>query len=323
MRFTDAHTPSAVCSPTRYGILTGRYCWRTRLKYRVLDGYDPPLIEQGQVTVPTLLSQNGYDTACVGKWHLGMQWTDRDGNPVPAVPIDRKTPPRNGRNVDYTQVITGGPNAVGFDYYFGISASLNMSPFCYLENDRPVRLPVIDQPRIRTDFITVDEGVRSPDFTITGVMPRFSGQAVEFIENQATERPDRPFFLYAPLSSPHLPVVPNEEFKGLSEAGDYGDFVVETDAFVGAVLEALDRTGNRGQHPGYFHFRQRRALSLVGSEGSRRRETLQSSWPRRIHPQFSATRAMPTCAAPRPTSGRAVTGCRSWSAGRGKRRRER
>lgn len=243
MRFTDAHTPSAVCTPTRYGILTGRYCWRTRLKYRVLDGFDPPLIEEGRLTVPGLLRQHGYATACVGKWHLGMQWTDRDGNPVPAVPIDRNARPRIGGEVDYTRPVVGGPTERGFDWYFGISASLNMSPFCYLENDRAVRLPVLKQDRIQTEFISVDEGVRSPDFTIYGVMPRLAGEAVGFIERHASEQADRPFFLYAPLTSPHLPVVPNEEYRGKSNAGHYGDFVVETDAFVGAVLEVLDRTG--------------------------------------------------------------------------------
>ena len=112
MRFTDAHTPSAVCTPTRYGILTGRYCWRTRLKYRVLDGFDPPLIESTQMTVPGLLKRNGYHTICVGKWHLGMQWTDVDGNPIPAVPVDRSGPPRDGRNVDYSVPFTGGPTSV-------------------------------------------------------------------------------------------------------------------------------------------------------------------------------------------------------------------
>ena len=243
MRFTDAHTPSAVCTPTRYGILTGRYCWRTRLKYRVLDGFDPPLIKPDQVTVASLLKSSGYDTACVGKWHLGMTFTDNEGNPMRAVSIDRKTKPRPGTEVDYSVPITGGPTAVGFDSYFGISASLNMSPFCYLKNDRPVHIPNIPHPRMQTEFISVDEGVRSADFAIRGVMPRFAGEAVSVIEQQAAERPDRPFFLYAPLSSPHLPVVPNDEFLGRSEAGDYGDFVVETDAFVGAILDALDRTG--------------------------------------------------------------------------------
>ncbi|QDT08438.1 sulfatase family protein [Stieleria marina] len=240
MRFTDAHTPSAVCTPTRYGILTGRYAWRTRLKYRVLDGLDPALIDRDQLTVPSLLKQQGYHTACVGKWHLGMQWTDTDGQRVPAVPIDRKTRPRDGRNVDYTKPITDGPTDRGFDYFFGISASLNMSPFCFIENDRPVRLPVWDQPEIRTEFVSVDAGVRSPDFTIAGVMPRLAGEAIGYLEERS--RYDEPFFLYAPLTSPHLPLAPNQEYVGTSDAGVYGDFVAETDAFVGAVLETLDRT---------------------------------------------------------------------------------
>ncbi len=243
MRFTDAHTPSAVCTPTRYGILTGRYCWRTRLKYRVLDGLDPPLIEADRATVPGFLQDHGYSTACVGKWHLGMQWTDKSGEPMPAVPIDRRTRPRTGSDVDYTVPIIGGPVERGFDYYFGISASLNMSPFCYIENDRPVRLQVLHQPRMQSEFISVDGGVRSPDFTIYGVMPRLAGEAVGFIERHAKRSTNKPFFLYAPLTSPHLPVVPNEEYRGTSDAGHYGDFVVETDAFVGAVLETLDRTG--------------------------------------------------------------------------------
>jgi len=243
MRFTDAHTPSSVCSPTRYGILTGRYCWRTRLKERVLDGFDPPLIEQGQVTVPSLLKQRGYDTACVGKWHLGMQWKDKGGQALPYIPTDKKKRPRSGFDVDYSMPVTGGPNAIGFDHYFGISASLNMSPFCYLKNDRPLHLPVWKQTRISTDFVSVDEGMRSPDFTITGVMPRLTGEAIAVIERQAKQKSKRPFFLYAPLTSPHLPLAPNVEYRGTSKAGEYGDFVVETDAFVGAVLDALDRTG--------------------------------------------------------------------------------
>jgi len=241
IRFTDAHTPSAVCTPTRYGILTGRYSWRTRLKYRVLDGFDPPLIERDRLTVASFLKANGYHTGCVGKWHLGMTWFDKQGRPMPAVSIDRKTPPRPGHEVDYSRTIQGGPTDRGFDWYFGISASLNMSPFCYIENDRPHIAPTIHHPRVRTDFITVDEGVRSPDFVIRGVLPRLAGEAVRYIERQA--KSEEPFFLYAPLTSPHLPVVQNEEYRGRSEAGEYGDFVAETDAFVGAVIEALEQTG--------------------------------------------------------------------------------
>lgn len=242
MRFTDAHSPSAVCTPTRYGILTGRYAWRTRMKFRVLDGFDPPLIDASQLTLPQLLKQHGYATGCVGKWHLGMQWTDQAGQPVPYIPVENKGRPRADSDVDYSRPVTGGPTDRGFDFYFGISASLNMSPFCYIRNDRPVHLPTLHQPRIQTEFISVDEGVRSPDFTIYGVMPRLAGEAIAWIEQQSSPENDRPFFLYAPLTAPHLPVVPNEEYRGTSHAGHYGDFVAETDAFVGAILETLDRT---------------------------------------------------------------------------------
>lgn len=268
MRFTDAHSPSAVCTPTRYGILTGRYAWRTLLTHRVLDGFDPPLIEEGRLTVPGLLKQHGYDTACVGKWHLGMQWVDKSGQPVPYVPVDRKRRPRAGQDVDYSRPVIGGPTERGFDWYFGISASLNMSPFCYIQNDRPVRLPFLPQPRIQTEFISIDEGVRSPDFSVYGVMPRLAGEAVGYIERHAAENPDRPFFLYAPLTAPHLPLVPNEEYRGASGAGRYGDFVVEVDSFVGAVLEVLDRTEQAGNtlvmftsdNGGLYHYWQPREV---------------------------------------------------------------
>lgn len=244
MRFTDAHTPSAVCTPTRYGLLTGRYCWRTRLTERVLDGFDPPLIEPDQVTVASFLRQHGYATACIGKWHLGLQWTGANGQPIAAVPVDRRESPRSGHDVDFTVPFSGGPTAVGFDRFFGISASLNMSPFCYLQNDRVFRLPVLPQEKMRdTNFMAVDEGVRSPDFTIHGVMPRLAGEAIAFLEDHAASSPTRPFFLYTALTSPHLPVVTNAEYRGKSDAGEYGDFVVETDAFLGALLETLDRTG--------------------------------------------------------------------------------
>jgi arylsulfatase A len=242
MRFTDAHTPSAVCTPTRYGLLTGRYAWRTRMKSGVLDGYSPPLIEADRVTVASFLKQQGYATACVGKWHLGLQWTRNDGS----LEISDKGPKgvRPGFDIDHTRSFTGGPNAVGFEHFFGISASLNMPPFCFLENDRVLHQPVLHQERLRDAlFQATDEGVRSPDFTNFAVMPRFTGEAMAFIEKQAAAAVKKPFFLYAPLSSPHLPVVVNQEYRGKSQAGEYGDFVVETDAFVGAVLDTLDRTG--------------------------------------------------------------------------------
>lgn len=240
MRFTDAHSPSAVCTPTRYSLLTGRYHWRSRLKEGVLDGFSPPLIEPNRVTVASFLKEQGYATACIGKWHLGLQWTRADGAPES---LDRgETGVRPGYDIDYAKGFTGGPVALGFDRYFGISASLNMPPFCYLKNERVVHLPTLKQERLRdAQFLATDEGMRSPDFTNYGVLPRFTGEALSFIENHAATAPGKPFFLYAPLPSPHLPVVTNQEYIGKSQAGLYGDFVVETDAFVGAILETLDR----------------------------------------------------------------------------------
>ena len=243
MRFTDAHSPSSVCTPTRYGILTGRYCWRTRLKYRVLDGLDPPLIEPHRLTVPKLLKRRDYHTICIGKWHLGMRFTDRAGRSVPAVSIDRKTPPRDGRDIDYTVSIKGGPTAVGFDRFFGISASLNMSPFCYLVDDHPYLIPTIESPAIKTEFISVDQGIRSHDFTIAGVMPMLCGQAIRHIDEHLAGNTGQPFFLYFPLTAPHLPLIPNVEFIGTSKSGTYGDFVREVDATVGAITETIRRHG--------------------------------------------------------------------------------
>ena len=245
MRFDDAHTPSSVCTPTRYGLLTGRYAWRTRMTSGVLDGFSPPLIEADRVTVASFLKAQGYATACIGKWHLGLQWTKTDGTPEAADRGEKGVRP--GYDIDYAKGFTGGPTALGFDRFFGISASLNMPPFCYLEDERVVHLPTMRQERLRdANFLATDEGLRSPDFTNHGVMPRLAGEAVAFIEERAADPDKKPFFLYAPLTSPHLPVVTNQEYRGKSRAGEYGDFVVETDAFVGAVLETLDRTGLAG-----------------------------------------------------------------------------
>lgn len=241
MRFVDAHSPSAVCTPTRYSLLTGRYHWRSRLKSGVFDGFSPPLIEPQQVTVASFLKAQGYATACIGKWHLGLQWIRQDGTPED---LDRGEVAgvRAGEHIDYQVPFTGGPLALGFDHFFGISASLNMPPFCFLEGDRVEHLPTLQQPRMRdTLFLATDAGLRSPDFTNYSVMPRLTGEALRFIETHQATHPDQPFFLYAPLTSPHLPVVTNQEYHGLSQAGLYGDFVIETDAFVGAILETLER----------------------------------------------------------------------------------
>lgn len=230
VRCTDAHSPASVCSPTRYALLTGRYAWRTRLKRGVLGPWSAPLIEEGRLTLPELLRQHGYATACIGKWHLGWQWPTRDGKP-PATGADRLS------NVDFTQPIGGGPCTRGFEMYFGTDVP-NYPPFCHIENDRTVGIPSVPSwPHFNVP------GPMLPGWNWVNVLPEHATRAVQYIEEVATQRPGKPFFLYFTLTSPHFPVVPDPAFLGKSQAGEYGDFVVQTDAVVGQVLEALQRTG--------------------------------------------------------------------------------
>jgi len=221
MRFTDAHAPSAVCTPTRYGVLTGRYSWRTRLKKGVLNGYSPCLIDTSRMTVASFLKQHGYATACIGKWHLGLG-------------SDKKT--------DYNKPLVPGPNALGFDYFYGIPASLDMTPYCYIENDRPVAKPTLT---IEAGKASEDgwwrAGAIAPGFKHVDVLPRLTEKAVGYIDNHAEKSTGKPFFMYFPLPAPHCPIAPVDFVKGRSQAGGYGDFVVEVDWTVGEVVKALAR----------------------------------------------------------------------------------
>ncbi len=222
VRFTDAHSPSAVCTPTRYALLTGRYAWRTRLQQNVIGPFAPPLIAGKQLTVAALLREQGYATACVGKWHLGWGWPK----------------PGDGGRRDFTRPIPDGPTARGFDSYFGTDVP-NYPPYCFLENDRTVGIPSVAAPVGRESFNIA--GLMVPDWKLVDVLPGLARRAVESIEKAA--KGDKPFFLYLPLTSPHYPVVPAAEFRGKSKAGAYGDFVAQTDHVVGEVLAALKRGG--------------------------------------------------------------------------------
>lgn len=240
VRFTHAHTPSAVCTPTRYGLLTGRYAWRTRLTQGVLDGFDPSLIEPGRLTLASMLQQAGYTTGCVGKWHLGMDWTRRDGSDMPNRP-SYNGGFRQGREVDFRKPIRGGPLSAGFDYYFGISASLDMSPYCFIENRKPVEYPGAETPEQKDLFFNQVAGVAPSGFDLHNVLPECGKKAREFLTRQRGST--KPFFLYMPLTAPHLPVVPNKEFEGRSKAGQYGDYVAEMDSIAGSVLDTLKSLG--------------------------------------------------------------------------------
>lgn len=241
LRFTDAHTPSAVCTPTRYTLLTGRYCWRTRLKSSVLDGFSPPLIKAGQPTLASFLKARGYATAAMGKWHLGMQWTRKDGSPEN---IDRADKFRPGDNIDFSRPITAGPLTVGFDSFFGISASLDMPPYCWIENDRCAPPPDTTVPTAKnTIFLNQAGGAASSTFALDQVLPTLKRRSVQWLSAHLGNRPEKPFFLYLPLNSPHLPVAPSKAFLGRSKVGFYGDFMIETDDLVGAVLDTLKEHG--------------------------------------------------------------------------------
>lgn len=222
VRFTDAHAPSAVCTPTRYGLLTGRYAWRTRLQKGVLGPFSQPLITEKLLTVPMMLREQGYTTACIGKWHLGWGWPK----------------PGDGGKRDFSRPIPNGPTARGFDLYFGTDVP-NYPPYCFLENERTVGIPSAAAPVGRDSFNIA--GPMLPDWKLVDVLPGLEKRAVEYIAKAA--KGDKPFFLYLPLTSPHYPVVPAAAFKGKSKAGDYGDFVVQTDHVVGEVLDALKKCG--------------------------------------------------------------------------------
>src|SRR5262245_8251364 len=231
MVFTDAHSSSSVCTPTRYSILTGRYAWRSRLQHGVLGGVSPHLIDPARLTVPALLKQHGYDTACIGKWHLGMDWARKDGTSGPFGDVGGSGD--DAWAVDYTKPIVNGPNTAGFDYYFGIAASLDMPPFAIIENDRVTALPTVAKQWGR-------RGPASPDFEAVDILPILAGKAVDYIQQHAQ---GEPFFLYLPLTSPHTPIVPSPEWKGRSGINAYADFVMETDWALGEVLRAVDRHG--------------------------------------------------------------------------------
>lgn len=208
MVFTEAHSSSSVCTPSRYSILTGRYAWRTRLQFHVLGGSAEPLIAANQLTVPMLLKQHGYATACIGKWHLGM-----------SLDLKNKTAPK----------IQGSPTAFGFDSFFGLSASLDTPPFAYIRNSEFVEAPTTTKTFGRT-------GPAAPSFDAVDVLPKLMTEATDWISKAKS-----PFFLYLPLTSPHTPIVPSPEWQGKSSVGPYGDFVMQTDWVLGQIMEALDK----------------------------------------------------------------------------------
>jgi arylsulfatase A len=241
MSFTDAHSPSAVCTPTRYGLLTGRYSWRTRMQEWVIAAYEPPLINVERLTLPQFLRDHGYETACLGKWHLGWDWV---GPQKPQMhPIQRNF--QKKLKWDFTRPIGGGPTERGFDYYFGVVLP-NMPPFCWIENNRVTQQPTATyQYKKEEGFVVMPRGFEgapmAPGWKFDNILPELTRRGVDFIHQHAEK--DNPFFLYFPQTSPHEPVVPSESFRGKSGIAPIADFVMETDWSAGQIIKAIDDAG--------------------------------------------------------------------------------
>lgn len=251
MRFTDAHTTSSVCTPSRYSILTGRYPWRSRLPVGVLRGYSRTLIDGGQATVASLLKTRSYYTGVVGKWHLGLDWMLKDAYKDSINPSFNKnnlygiTADMNPDQIDFTRPPAGGPATQGFDYSYILPASLDMPPYCYLQNDT-----LTEQPTAFTKGNKLESGYTGPfwraglmvpSFDFYDVLPAFTDRATGFIKQRSHFK--YPFFLYFAMPAPHTPWVPGKSYQGKSEAGEYGDYVQEVDDAVGKVLRVLDSLG--------------------------------------------------------------------------------
>ncbi len=222
MTFTDGHSPSAVCTPTRYATLTGRYCWRSRLKSGVLNGYGTPLIEKERPTVASFLKEHGYETGIDGKWHLGLGFQKTDGK------------------WDWSKKLDYSPVDVGFDYSYIIPASLDFPPYVYIEGHEITGQP--DRTQAKQEFPGyLRAGELGSDFSIIDCLDQLTEKAGNYIGEKA--KGEKPFFLYFPLTAPHKPVLPHPRFVGKSRLGPYGDFIMQVDWTVGEVLKAVDEAG--------------------------------------------------------------------------------
>lgn len=229
--FLDAHSPSSVCTPTRYGVLTGRYNWRSRLARGVLSGTSEHLIPADRATVAHLMRDAGYHTQMIGKWHLGWDWTK--------VPADNG----KGKKIDFTQPVKNGPDINGFDGYYGHCGSLDMPPYVWVDTGKVTAIPE------REEGVTSKEdaygwyrkGPIGPDFNIDDVLPHLFEKSLAHIKTRA--KGDKPFFLYLPLPAPHTPIVPVPPFKDASGMNPYADFVMQVDHHMGELLTALKEAG--------------------------------------------------------------------------------
>jgi len=248
IKFLDAHSPAALCTPSRYGLLTGRYCWRTRLKKGVILGYDEtPLIENGRTTIAQILREKGYGTACIGKWHLGMNWQTKNGYQIQNDSdkwVDNPILTENEANIDFSMPVSGGPIELGFDYFYGsLGCTTSDPPYCFIENNHIPVLPTEQSPAKYKGLPGFVPGAWSKGFLLENVDVEFTNKAISYIENRIETKPKDPFFVYLALSSPHNPFLPPDFTAGKSKEGPRGDLVMVVDWSVGKIMEFLKEKG--------------------------------------------------------------------------------
>ncbi len=242
MRFTDGHSSSGICSPSRYALLTGRHHWRDF--HGIVGVFGNSVFKPERLTMPEMFQQQGYTTSAIGKWHLGWDWD--------AIKEPGAKPIGSGNNAawshmafDWSKSIPNGPLAHGFDHYFGDTV-INFPPYAWIEDDKLVKAPdtMMDTAKwkpIKEGNWECRPGPMVSDWDPYQNIPTTTRRGVDFIRAQANSA--KPFFLYFAFPSPHAPIIPNDKFDGKSQAGPYGDFVVETDDACGQLLRALEDSG--------------------------------------------------------------------------------
>ncbi|MGJ8696184.1 MAG: sulfatase family protein [Verrucomicrobiaceae bacterium] len=246
MQFTDGHSSSGICTPSRYALLTGRHHWRDF--HGIVNAFGGSVFKAEGLTLPEMMKEKGYDTAAIGKWHLGWDWEAIKKPGAKAVTVvdgKRKKPQFGPEDFDWSKSIPDGPLAHGFDYYFGDTV-INFPPYCWIENDKVVKAPdtLMDTAKwkkIKEGNWECRPGPMTSDWDPYENIPTTTRKGVEYIKKQA--KTEKPFFLFFAYPSPHAPIIPNDEFDGKSEAGPYGDFVYETDDSIGQLLKALEESG--------------------------------------------------------------------------------